>query len=900
MWPSWDGKVGNYFYKNIEATDYAEWSLISGSFPPGLELWSNGYIRSTPTATGTYTFTVKAQNVAGSDTKEITINVIMPEEPPQITTSSFMPNVEIGKNYYQTIEATDCAELSLISGSLPPGLTYDGYGSVSGTPTVIGTYTFTLKAENAVGSDEKEFTINVIMPKPPQITISSFMPNGKIGEYYSEWIQAINYAELSLISGDLPPGLTFKYDASGNLGINGIPTAIGTYTFTVKAENAAGSVTKELTIYVINPEPPQIYTDASLLNGKVSLYYSQNIEATDYAKWSLISGSLPTGLVLDNIGSIYGTPTATGTYTFTLKAENVAGSDTKEFTINVIMPELPQIITSSMPNGKVGQYYNKMIDATNYAKFSLINGSLPSGLVLGVERTISGTPTAAGTYTFTVKAENAAGSTTKEFTINIIMPEFPQIITDDSLPEGIVGYGYYDNFVKAADYAGFSLISGSFPPGLELWSNGYIRSTPTATGTYTFTLKAENATGSDTKEFTINVIMPKITDDSLPDGRVGQSYVNTIQAIGYDSWSLISGSLPPGLVLKNWGVIVGTPIAAGTYTFTVKAENATVSDTKEFTINVITLQITTESISNGKIGQYYYQGIEATDYAPWTEWNLISGSLPPGLAFGSNGNSNGYDYGYIHGTPTATGTYTFTIKAENATISDTKEFTINIVKSEPKITTAYLPDGKVGQYYSQWLQATDYRSEWSLANDSLPPGLDVGSGGFISGTPTMAGTYAFTVKVENEAGSDEKLFSITIIGQSEACIAEGNVWEDNSCRAKTKEEVCIAMGNQYIDGICKTQEMLLKEEHVCISKGKIWENDECKTIPIPVSISQITPKTILLSNLPKNTKVEVYNLQGKRIYSAYPENPKILKIGVQTKGVYIVKVGTKTMRMVVR
>jgi len=60
------------------------------------------------------------------------------------------------------------------------------------------------------------------------------------------------------------------------------------------------------------------------------------------------------------------------------------------------------------------------------------------------------------------------------------------------------------------------------------------------------------------------------------------------------------------------------------------------------------------------------------------------------------------------------------------------------------------------------------------------------------------------------------------------------------------------------------------------------------------------PNTILLSNLPPNTKIEVYNLQGKRIYSAYPENPQILAIVVQTKGVYIVKIKNQFFTIVPR
>jgi len=56
--------------------------------------------------------------------------------------------------------------------------------------------------------------------------------------------------------------------------------------------------------------------------------------------------------------------------------------------------------------------------------------------------------------------------------------------------------------------------------------------------------------------------------------------------------------------------------------------------------------------------------------------------------------------------------------------------------------------------------------------------------------------------------------------------------------------------------------------------------------------ARVNANTILLENLPANAKVELYNLQGKRIYSAYSENSEILRILVQTKGMYIVKIGT--------
>ncbi|MDR2584228.1 MAG: T9SS type A sorting domain-containing protein [Fibromonadaceae bacterium] len=70
------------------------------------------------------------------------------------------------------------------------------------------------------------------------------------------------------------------------------------------------------------------------------------------------------------------------------------------------------------------------------------------------------------------------------------------------------------------------------------------------------------------------------------------------------------------------------------------------------------------------------------------------------------------------------------------------------------------------------------------------------------------------------------------------------------------------------------------------SSSSIGGSSSSSDNPVPI---RLTNNTIVLENLPTGTKIEVYNLQGKRIYSAYPENPKILRIGVQTKGIYIIK-----------
>ena len=63
---------------------------------------------------------------------------------------------------------------------------------------------------------------------------------------------------------------------------------------------------------------------------------------------------------------------------------------------------------------------------------------------------------------------------------------------------------------------------------------------------------------------------------------------------------------------------------------------------------------------------------------------------------------------------------------------------------------------------------------------------------------------------------------------------------------------------------------------------------------------QSTSNYILLENLPKNAKVELYNLQGKRILSSHSGNSQILRIPVQTKGIYVVRVGNQTLRVAIK
>ena len=155
-------------------------------------------------------------------------------------------------------------------------------------------------------------------------------------------------------------------------------------------------------------------------------------------------------------------------------------------------------------------------------------------------------------------------------------------LSPSSLPNGTVGSAYDQTITVegSSDSFGFAVTGGSLPDGLTLSSDGVISGSPSAAGSFTFTITATNATGcAGSREYTISFSCPSITLSSAPlaDGTVNSPYSQTISATGSDGgfgFTVTGGSLPAGLSLDLPGEISGTPTTAGTFNFTVTATNA--------------------------------------------------------------------------------------------------------------------------------------------------------------------------------------------------------------------------------------------------------------------------------------------------------------------------------------
>jgi hypothetical protein len=156
---------------------------------------------------------------------------------------------------------------------------------------------------------------------------------------------------------------------------------------------------------------------ATLPNGTVGTPYNQVVSGSGGLApytFAVTSGALPTGLLLNGTsGAITGTPTTFGTFNFTITATDSNGClGSRAYTVVIAASGCPVITLSpnTLPPGAVGAFYSQIISAsggTAAYTFTLTSGSLPPGLTLAPTGTITGIPTFAGLYNFTVQATDA-------------------------------------------------------------------------------------------------------------------------------------------------------------------------------------------------------------------------------------------------------------------------------------------------------------------------------------------------------------------------------------------------------------------------------------------------------------------------------------------------------------
>lgn len=247
-------------------------------------------------------------------------------------------------------------------------------------------------------------------------------------------------------------------------------------------------------------------TTTSLAPGTVGSPYSAALQATGgdppYS-WALIAGSLPAGLTISTSGTIQGTPTVTGTSTFTLQATDstTPTAETASAQLSLTVDPAPlAITTSSLPIGVAGAPYSATLQATGGTppySWVLTSGSLPTGLSLSSGGVISGTPGSSGSFDLGIQVTDSSTPTPKAATSSFVLQVSPALaVTTTSLPSATVGVSYSQTLSASGGTQPYSwaVTSGSLPVGLSLSSAGLISGTPTTYQTDSFTIQVTDST----------------------------------------------------------------------------------------------------------------------------------------------------------------------------------------------------------------------------------------------------------------------------------------------------------------------------------------------------------------------------------------------------------------------
>lgn len=444
--------------------------------------------------------------------------------------------------------------------------------------------------------------------------------------------------------------------------------------------------------------------------------------------------------------------------------------------------EAPALIVEDvpLPEGYRGEAYSFEWTATGGTPpYTWIRegSSLPPGLTLRANGTLDGTPTAAAVFQPAVKVVDSAGAsvtTSRELTIHE-----PLGFAPSALPEAPVGHHYQHTVEVTGGKPPITLSqSGALPSGLS-WSGAALTGTPTETGEFPLTFSATDANGrSATLPLTLVVREALLLQAvSSAEGYVGEAYEFSFVTSGGQApytYAVASGVLPGGLTLGAAGQLAGTPTVAGSFTFEVRVTDTTglaASVAVDFTVYA-PLQILSGAPADGYLGiAYEAQLAAAGGKAPLT-WAPLGGSFPTGMTFSSDG--------AITGTPTSPGSSSLLLQVQDANGRAASQTVPFHVYAPPQLTTASLADGTLGQPYLQQLSSVGGKGErrYQHTQGTLPPGLTLnGATGALSGTPTTAGPFTFTLTVFDENDQPgPRSYTVTIAPAGGPAVLEVASW----------------------------------------------------------------------------------------------------------------------------
>lgn len=804
-----NGTVATAYSQTITAsggTGPYGFAVTAGALPAGLTLSPGGALTGTPSAGGTFNFTVTATDgsafpgpFSGSQAYTLTLaapTIALPATP--------LAGGTLGAAYSAAITpasgGTAPYAYAVTAGALPGGLTLNtSTGAITGTPSALGTFNFSITA-----TDSSTGTGPYTATQAYAITVIDEAPTGGNSSLTVAYNAPATNVPLTL-SGGAPTSLAIATPpVNGTAIVSGTtityqPNAgyAGPDSFTYTATNSGGA-SAPATVSVTVQDAVITITAAGGFAATVAAPYTQTFTFNGgTSPWSGYQvTNLPAGVAIAgttaNTVTISGTPTQAGTFNLNVSATDGSTGNGpytvgQAFTLTVAGPTLTLAPASPALNATYATAFTQAFSTTGgvgpytYA----VSGTLPAGVSLSGD-TLSGTPTAPGSYSFTITATDAGASgvgapftTSRAYTLEVAAPTLT--LTPATLPASTAGTVYTQALSASGGVApySFALSAGTLPAGLTLTSSGTLAGTPTEAGTFNVSVTATDTYGQAvTRAYALEVAQPTLTlapgGGALPNATAGVAFSQSLVASGGIApyTATLNGALPTGITFNPATLaFAGTPTESGTFTFDVTATDSTggtpgtVTATYSLTVLVPTLSLSPETVQGATAGVTYTQTFVATGGVAPYQYTLSAGTLPAGLTLDTA-------TGQLAGTPTQAGSFDFSVTATDSTTgtaaTTVRAYTLAVSAPVIVVDPDTLPTALQSVEYTQALSARGGTAPYTFTLDAgtLPTGMTLSAEGALSGTPSATGSFEVTIRATDALGfSGTRTYALTVIAR---------------------------------------------------------------------------------------------------------------------------------------
>jgi 6-phosphogluconolactonase (cycloisomerase 2 family) len=577
---------------------------------------------------------------------------------------------------------------------------------------------------------------------------------------------------FTVIDGALPPGLALD-PVSGI--ISGIPTAPGAFEATIQAGNSAGTTSESVTFFeeptsnlALAYNSPQAYpaglsipTQAPTLNAatlgispsearaaKPAALDAPSVSPSGYS-FTLSAGALPPGLTLATDGSIGGSPTVPGVYTFTITASN--GATTAAWTLSYTVttpdsftlnyPSPAMALTGNLPGAATPPpvVSNPVSGAT--ITFAVSGGTLPPGITLNPDGSFQGTPANPGAYPITITATE--GTQTSAFSVLItVLPSISASALAPSTSSPLFGAAVTLN----PTFSGGTATIGTAGPGssdvaAQATSGSTVPSNAITSAT-TFTLTVTNAAGA-TATATCLVTPQAVNVTAI------QPAANTVTAGGADAFTatvtggatgLVTWSASGGSFTGNQWTAPGLP---GTYTIT-----ATSMDDPTRLLSIPITVVAADSVPTVTAPGFVTAGLTGAlaQVAPQPQstyaWSITGGTI--------QGSTTGTSVSF---TPGSSGSAVLSCRVTNAAGTTAAPGTATCVIAPAPVANVTAPasvTGNLAGYTASVPLQAGSSYAWTVGSAAVTAGAGTNT---ITFTPGATGPVTFSVVVTNEAGT---------------------------------------------------------------------------------------------------------------------------------------------------